>query len=310
MRKKKKLNKKIVSYPRKNIPFDAVQSDWVEAQLEYHKPAARGLDEAEFRRLFEKLSRFQLLTGNLSKRDKSLQGELWKEVYEKLKGSPFSLTPKTKQMKYARRPDVIKKLISCSFCGVVIREDRLAKHIAKAHPLQNTTSIEIKSSQFDVNNEVLAESDIDEISLRIVEKLNRESSFSFDWPTTDAPAGIHGLLGDQYWFKKGLLAYVGYIVGKTYGKPKVVRLQLLDYVLFNDLPRVVSLEYMNEWGKPETTLRLKKLANTLAALTRNAKRNNLSGYRFAIEDWESDLLYLYDSYYSQKLQFNWPETIV
>ena len=128
----------------------------------------------------------------------------------------------------------------------------------------------------------------------------------FEWPSTSAPASKYGFIGDVFFYKEGLLSYVGYRVGQQ-GLPSHVRLQILDCVFHNILPRVDSHEYMNEWGMPKTAARLHKLAETLAAFTRNAKRrmkhSNLSK---AIADWETDLNYLYRQYYIGKFGFAWP----
>jgi hypothetical protein len=67
----------------------------------------------------------------------------------------------------------------------------------------------------------------------------------FEWPSTDAPASIHGFSGDKFFYKDGLLSYVGYKVGRK-GIVKYIRLQILDCVFHNQLPNVHSLEYMDE----------------------------------------------------------------
>jgi hypothetical protein len=66
--------------------------------------------------------------------------------------------------------------------------------------------------------------------------------------------------------------------------------------------------YFLEWGEPQTALRLKKLANTLAALTRNAKRRDVESYAIAIDDWEGDLALLHERYYVRFFHFGWPTT--
>ncbi len=135
-------------------------------------------------------------------------------------------------------------------------------------------------------------------------QLNQEGFF--EWPSTNAPASKYGFIGDVFFYKGGLLSYVGYRVGQQ-GLPRHVRLQILDCVFHNVLPRVDSPEYMNGWGTPKTAVRLHKLAETLAAFTRNAKRrlkhSNLSK---AIADWETDLNYLYRQYYIGKFGFAEP----
>ena len=130
---------------------------------------------------------------------------------------------------------------------------------------------------------------------------------SFEWPTTDAPAARHGFDGDFFFYEHGLLSYLGYHVGGS-GKTKSVRQQLLDCVFLRRVPNVGSDKYMSEWGEPETARRLQKMADTLAALARNAKRKTSGNYAEAISDWETDLEYLYTKYYVGRFDFVWPRT--
>lgn len=127
----------------------------------------------------------------------------------------------------------------------------------------------------------------------------------FEWPSTDAPAAIYGFSGDQFFYQEGLLSYVGYQVGRN-AIPQHIRLQILDCVFHNQLPNVGSAEYMKEWDLPTTATRLRKLAESIAAFTRNAKRNASYDYRDAIAGWEADLEYLYSEYYIRKFRFAWP----
>lgn len=127
----------------------------------------------------------------------------------------------------------------------------------------------------------------------------------FEWPSTDAPAAKYGFKGNAFFYKDGLLSYVGYNVGND-GERTVVRQKILDCVFHNVLPNVESKDYMKEWGSPESTSRLKKLAEALAAFTRNAKRNYNADYSQAIEDWQHDLDYLYNKYYVGQFHFDWP----
>jgi hypothetical protein len=61
-------------------------------------------------------------------------------------------------------------------------------------------------------------------------------------------------------------------------------------------------------AEPRTAQRLYKLANTLAALIRNAKRRDAVSMERAINDWERDLLFLYAKYYVDFFHFGWPAT--
>lgn len=139
------------------------------------------------------------------------------------------------------------------------------------------------------------------------ERRRREQEGYFEWPSTDAPATLHGYLCDVFFYKDGLLSYVGYRVGHE-GECLMTRQQTLDCVFHNRLPRVDSSEYMQEWAEPGSPERLQKLAETIAALTRNAKRRRDVSLAQAIADWEADLKYLYETYYVGRFGFAWPCT--
>ncbi len=142
----------------------------------------------------------------------------------------------------------------------------------------------------------------DQVRREWIRQLRRRAKFP--WPTTNAPIGIHGL-GDVFKYKEGLLSYVGYRVGNE-GEPERVRQSILDWVFHNHLPNVKFKSYMLEWGDPESVTRLRKMAQTLAALTRNNKRNTHADYSVTIQNRESDLKYLYEEYYVGRFQFVWP----
>ena len=119
--------------------------------------------------------------------------------------------------------------------------------------------------------------------------------------------------GDEFsLYKKGLLGFVGYSVGVS-GDIESSRRRVLDCVFCRKLPMVNSDEYMSQWGAPETSKRLKKMAESIAAFTRNAKLKQQKGrgdFSLATSEWEADLDYLYNKYYAGRFNhdFNWPTT--
>ena len=129
----------------------------------------------------------------------------------------------------------------------------------------------------------------------------------FKWPSTEADGGDGGLMAQQ-WPATGLLKFMGYVVGRTDGEPREVREAILAEIFSGQLPLIVSAAYMNEWGSPKSAQRLRKMAETIAALTRNAKRRRDSVMDDAIRDWESDLQMLYERYYIGHFHFAWPAT--
>jgi hypothetical protein len=127
----------------------------------------------------------------------------------------------------------------------------------------------------------------------------------FPWPTTVAPPSARKLKR-VYWWPRGMLGFLGYHVGQTQPTPRSVRQCTLEYAFECSLPPLNGLGYYLGWGEPCTAQRLKKLADTLAALTRNAKRHDETCYAAAIEDWEDDLVFLHTRYYVDFFDFGWP----
>ena len=127
----------------------------------------------------------------------------------------------------------------------------------------------------------------------------------FKWPTTFANHGSEDL-PELQWPKVGMLKAVGYRVG-SYGIQKNERIEILKNVYTQYLPLMESEEYIAQWAKPSSSGRLKKMAETLAALTRNAKRKSRD-MSAAIRDWEEDLQWLKDRYYEQyQDHWKWPK---
>jgi hypothetical protein len=129
------------------------------------------------------------------------------------------------------------------------------------------------------------------------------------WPTTDAVASLSELV-EVGWIKAGLLSYFNYHVGMS-GQPAAVRIDILDKI-FNKTLTVNCFDkcYLEEWGNPSSLERLMKMARTIAALCRNAKRSS-GNFSIAICDWEKDLEYLRRNYYETFLNLQtikWPET--
>jgi hypothetical protein len=129
----------------------------------------------------------------------------------------------------------------------------------------------------------------------------------FPWPTTTAFRG-NGTLKAR-WRPHGMLGFLGYHVGETQPTPSGMRRCILEYAFECDLPPLNDRAYYLEWGNPRTPRRLNKLANTLAALTRNAKRRDAVSYAKAIDDWEHDLALLRERYYLDFFHFGWPATV-
>jgi hypothetical protein len=139
---------------------------------------------------------------------------------------------------------------------------------------------------------------------RRTESLLKDEGY-FEWPTTEVANG-DGSLSSDAWHSIGMLSVLGYRVGTTEGLPEIQRHFVLDQAFCISLPPLNGPAYMTEWAAPVTASRLKKLAETLAALTRNAKRRRSRDLQVACEEWEADLAFLYRKYYVRRFRFAWP----
>lgn len=129
----------------------------------------------------------------------------------------------------------------------------------------------------------------------------------FKWPSTETNKG-NGLFEISGVPDVGMLAYMEYRVGRTNGQPLGVRRAILDRVVIGTLPLYGSIQYYDQWGAPNSAARLKKLAETISAFTRNAKRRGEERLVDAISEWEADLRYLHKAYYLPRFAFGWPNT--
>lgn len=129
----------------------------------------------------------------------------------------------------------------------------------------------------------------------------------FIWPSTEANIG-NGSIGLGASPETGMLSYLEYRVGNTNGQPLGIRRVILDRVVNGTLPLYGGLEYYEQWGRPGSAARLKKLAEAIAAFTRNAKRRGKASLSDAISEWESDLDYIYSTYYVPRFRFGWPSS--
>jgi hypothetical protein len=101
-----------------------------------------------------------------------------------------------------------------------------------------------------------------------------------------------------------------YRVGRTNGLEPAVRKLLLAGIFVGPLPPVFPPNYMAQWSVPKSARRLQKMAETLAAFVRNAKRRHDDRLDDAISEWEHDLQFLYERYYLGHFHFSWPTTKV
>lgn len=129
----------------------------------------------------------------------------------------------------------------------------------------------------------------------------------FNWPSTDAPGG-NGAIAADGWVQEGVLGFLEYRAGKTADLSTPLRRSILAKVFDGVIPPAFPAAYLNQWGDPGSAVRLRKIAESIAAFARNAKRRSDSRLDQAIADWESDLEYLYLEFYVGRFGFGWPST--
>lgn len=128
----------------------------------------------------------------------------------------------------------------------------------------------------------------------------------FSWPSPDIIPG-DGIL-DQGVFNvdSGFMRLIGYRVGVA-GVGERQRHDLLVDAFTEEQPALRGHPQEHEWSTPRSSRRLEKMANVIAALTRNAKRRTRPP-KVAIQEWQADLAFLKRTIYDGHFDFNWPGT--
>ena len=133
------------------------------------------------------------------------------------------------------------------------------------------------------------------------------------WPVIlDIPNGTK--LGEQDFpaFREfSALKLFGYSVGKTglkEGWTTQKRQEFLSDFMELDLPIVVNNLFGDEYGKPLSSTRLKKVADHIASLVRLALSQKYRDNAVAVSHWKSDLEFLRNVFYNGKgIKFHpWP----
>lgn len=168
--------------------------------------------------------------------------------------------------------------------------------LKKLHKTSEITLEKLKKIRLEINKEYL------EDWRSVVTKYLK-------WPTTDAPQSLVDLISDG-WVTSGVLSFYSYHVGEE-GEPVHQRKMALNKILSAKLDgKIFNKNYINQWGNCNSIERLMKLATTIAALCRNAKRSKFN-YLKATSEWEDDLAYLKEKYFDQQLNLEakkWPST--
>lgn len=129
-----------------------------------------------------------------------------------------------------------------------------------------------------------------------------------DWPDT-TPHGKRRFELNDLERVAGVLSELGYNAQKD-GPGITSRRRILSGLIEGkiDLPNGFDREYLDGWGEPMHSGRLKKIAYSIAAFCRQQKAKRFASEQ-AVAKWESDLDYLRQRYYGpMKARFEWPET--
>ncbi|HUE72679.1 MAG TPA: hypothetical protein VMP01_17470 [Pirellulaceae bacterium] len=102
------------------------------------------------------------------------------------------------------------------------------------------------------------------------------------------------------------LKKLGYAVGAS-GLSVDQRSSILRRAFKEDLPFVDSAAYMEKWGEPDSSTRLRRIAEHLA---RNCRSASARGMWTAFADWFYDLAWLKAEFYHGHHQFDWPDDCV
>jgi hypothetical protein len=152
----------------------------------------------------------------------------------------------------------------------------------------------------------LAEAPIEALKLAVKNHPAFEYLFSqkFPWPDSN-PGDLVGpitVVTHDRGVDESPLYRMGYSVGKTIGLGPTSRRQILkDTHQSDQLPRVGSSEYMDEWGDALSSQRLWRIAWHLHWMTEVHRQ-----HEEAVAKWEADLSWLRANYYRPIHRFVWP----
>jgi hypothetical protein len=267
------------------------------------------------------LELYQLLVEGLDTRDSQLKNKVEVDEFLKLSQREIELTQSFKSCnqkflelqqllvkELGTRDNQLKNKVEVDeFLKLSQREIELTQVLKNC----NQKFLELQQLVKDLSNRDAQK--VEEIK-KIQEDLKKleealDKSRSFVWPTTTVKPSLHKLPNDSFKYGEGLLRKYGYKVG-IHGNNQSERLKTLDFIFLHQIDGIQDSEYLIEWGQPNTAKRLQKLAESIAAFTRNAKRDKGKDYRKAIQDWEADLAYLKRTYYDNRFsrEFSWPRT--
>ena len=129
----------------------------------------------------------------------------------------------------------------------------------------------------------------------------------FEWPEIvleeDYGEPVY-LRGSYERVEESPLFRMGYQVGITHGQPRSTRRSLLKNAYLGEIPEVEDDNYMEEWSLPGWSKRLWRIAHHIAWLIRS--RQTIPSMRYAVRDWQDDLDWMEEQFYTNRMRFIWP----
>jgi len=132
-------------------------------------------------------------------------------------------------------------------------------------------------------------------------------SLGFKWPTTQVKGFGSPSSNSAAWGAEGFLRATGYRVGYNANNTPRERRRALVHAFRTRVPRRFGPDYSAFWGPPSSSLRLERMANSLARFYRLASGRQYGDFSAACKHWERDLAWLKQKYYAAAHQrFAWP----
>jgi hypothetical protein len=117
--------------------------------------------------------------------------------------------------------------------------------------------------------------------------------------------GVGSFPDSSSWPKVGLLKHMGYTTGKD-DPGTTARREILRKCFEGPIPSVHGPDYMKEWGRDKTPIRLSKMAWSLASFASNKILMNGGHVDDASRLWKEDLEWLRREFYEGHFGFPWP----
>lgn len=135
-------------------------------------------------------------------------------------------------------------------------------------------------------------------------------SMGFEWPTIEVKGFGRSHDVSSAWRSEGFLKAIGYRVGVLVGDQPRERHRQLVRAYGARVPRRFGSDYIGYWGVPRSSLRLERMAYSIARFYRMTHARQHGDFREACEQWKRDLRWLKRRYYRDHPRFNWPSILV